>query len=46
VRAILCSGKPIGPGERCMIDGSGVAFLQKPFTMAELARCAASLVGG
>jgi PAS domain S-box-containing protein len=46
VRAILCSGKPIGPGERCMIDGSGVAFLQKPFTMAELARCAASVLGG
>jgi CheY-like chemotaxis protein len=46
VRAILCSAKPIGPGEQQAIDCGAAAFLPKPFTMAELARCAASALGG
>jgi PAS domain S-box-containing protein len=39
VRAILCSAQPLGTPAP-----DGVAFLQKPFAMAELIRCAASLL--
>jgi two-component system, cell cycle sensor histidine kinase and response regulator CckA len=46
VRAILCSAKPVGSGDRHLVDGNGVAFLQKPFTMMDLARCAASMLSG
>jgi PAS domain S-box-containing protein len=46
VRAILCSAKPIDVGERHVVDGVSAAFLQKPFTMVDLARCAASMLSG
>jgi PAS domain S-box-containing protein len=46
VRAILCSAKPIDAGAQHVVDGVGVAFLQKPFTMVDLARCAASMLSG
>jgi PAS domain S-box-containing protein len=46
VRAILCSAHPLDPADRHAIDDVGVGFLQKPFTTAELARCAASTLGG
>jgi hypothetical protein len=45
IRAILASGHPPGPGEQRLIDETGVGFLQKPFTMAELSRCTASMLG-
>jgi len=46
VRAVLCSAQPIGPGEHQAVDDQAVVFLQKPFTMAELARAAASVLQG
>jgi PAS domain S-box-containing protein len=44
VRVILCSAKPVSSDEQQLIDGSSVVFLQKPFTMVDLARCAASML--
>lgn len=44
VRAILCSAHPLDPGDWARVGGPGVAFLQKPFPVAELIRCATSVL--
>jgi PAS domain S-box-containing protein len=44
VRAILASGHPPGPKARHLLDETGGAFLQKPFSLADLSRCAASVL--
>jgi PAS domain S-box-containing protein len=44
VRAILFSGHPPGLETQRLMDEMGTRFLQKPFTMAELAKCTASLL--
>lgn len=46
VRAILCSGHPPSPKEQRLVDELGVRFLQKPFTLAELSKCTAGMLGG
>lgn len=45
VRAILSSAEPSGEDGRNAGDEAGVPFLQKPFTLAEMARLVASAVG-
>jgi PAS domain S-box-containing protein len=42
VRAVLCSGHPIGPDEERLLADPTIRFLQKPFTMTDLARCLAA----
>ncbi len=44
IRAILASGHPPGPNEQRLLAELGAGFLQKPFTMAELSRCVASML--
>jgi CheY-like chemotaxis protein len=44
VPAVLCSGHPLGPGDEDIVGEAGIRFLEKPFTLRDLARCVAAVL--